>query len=311
MRALWIPSTRGIPKPDIRFANLDKDGRYRSNQVATGLWSRYANVIHAPDWFLDMLPPFPVDGELWMGRGNFQRLMATCRSLIPGPDWKNIQYRIIDAPCHDEIFRLGKVNNPNYKKDFRLGDKIPGRDFTTSPYFETRYNLLVREFGLIEEGNNFGVHEQIKLPFSPVKAKDLVTQNLLDISKGGGEGVILKAPFAQWEPIRSKLMMKMKKGKDSEGTVVGYVYGDKRLEGMLGSLIVKWENEQGNVVFPKLSGMTDDERKILTKGPAKSETYEQISEIFPLGTQVTFFYREQTDDGLPKEARYIRKKVIE
>ena len=35
---------------------------------------RSGNVINAPQWFIDGLPKVPLDGELWLGRGRFERL---------------------------------------------------------------------------------------------------------------------------------------------------------------------------------------------------------------------------------------------
>ena len=48
MRAFWDGGvTRGKYGPPWNNQNIK----------ATGLWSRYAKVIHAPDWFLDLLLP--------------------------------------------------------------------------------------------------------------------------------------------------------------------------------------------------------------------------------------------------------------
>jgi len=69
-RCIWDGgASRGIPKIEVPWANNKKDERYLERPIATGLWSRYGNVIHAPDWFLDGLPTgMLLDGELWSGR---------------------------------------------------------------------------------------------------------------------------------------------------------------------------------------------------------------------------------------------------
>ena len=33
--------------------------------------SRQGNIYHAPPWFIAKFPKIPLDGELWMGRGQF------------------------------------------------------------------------------------------------------------------------------------------------------------------------------------------------------------------------------------------------
>src|SRR3954469_15820234 len=92
-RALWDGGvSRGILKEKIPWANINKDQRYKEPPVATGLWSRYGNVIHAPGWFLDKLPKgIILDGELYLGRGRFQECRSTVSTLVPGPKWKDIK----------------------------------------------------------------------------------------------------------------------------------------------------------------------------------------------------------------------------
>ena len=38
--------------------------------------SRLGNLYHAPDWFLAGLPPYPLDGELFLARKSFQKTIA-------------------------------------------------------------------------------------------------------------------------------------------------------------------------------------------------------------------------------------------
>jgi len=45
--------------------------------------SRGGGVYHAPKWFTANLPDEVLDGELWMGRNQFQPLMQTIRDSIP------------------------------------------------------------------------------------------------------------------------------------------------------------------------------------------------------------------------------------
>lgn len=39
------------------------------------LISRQGNVIHAPAWFVQDFPNTPLDGELWLARGQFDELV--------------------------------------------------------------------------------------------------------------------------------------------------------------------------------------------------------------------------------------------
>ena len=38
------------------------------------LLSKNGNKIYAPNWFLDKLPPFDLDGELWTKRDDFENI---------------------------------------------------------------------------------------------------------------------------------------------------------------------------------------------------------------------------------------------
>ena len=39
-RALWMPESRGVPKEEVPYANLQHDERFAEAQTSTGLWSR-------------------------------------------------------------------------------------------------------------------------------------------------------------------------------------------------------------------------------------------------------------------------------
>ena len=64
------------------------------------LSTRTGRPINAPQWLIDALPPFAVQGELWAGRGTFQAVSGTVRRHDPGLalDWIGVKYMIFDAP---------------------------------------------------------------------------------------------------------------------------------------------------------------------------------------------------------------------
>ena len=60
MRAFWEPSSRGKRKGEIYYSH-----HTREYDICTGLWSRYGNIIFAPNWWLYRLPLVRcLDGEL-------------------------------------------------------------------------------------------------------------------------------------------------------------------------------------------------------------------------------------------------------
>ena len=61
------------------------------------LVTRNGNVIAAPAWFTSALPTVALDGELWAGRGRFQRAVGIVRGKS-GEGWQEITFRVFDAP---------------------------------------------------------------------------------------------------------------------------------------------------------------------------------------------------------------------
>jgi len=63
------------------------------------LMSRNGKEIFAPQELLQQLPPLALDGELFLGRGQFQHCMKIVRTQCPSAqDWKKITYMVFDAP---------------------------------------------------------------------------------------------------------------------------------------------------------------------------------------------------------------------
>lgn len=323
MRCFWDGGiSRDRPASLIPWANTQKDARYKEAPVATGLWTRYGKVIHAPDWFLDNLPPVMLDGELYAGKGNFQKVISITKKLHPYTlEWLDIQYVVFDAPRADEVFADGEIKNTNFKKVF---SGILGSDILEQPPrntgFAGRYKWLkALEFRAAPK--RWHVHNQVQLPFKTSEAEAEIVFLLAGIIAYGGEGLILKSPSNLWVPERSHTMLKHKAVQDAEGTVVGYIWGretDKgsKLLGLMGALILKQDN--GRIL--ELSGFTDSERELASsegfgdwikdyggRHPGEKCADHVFSEQFPRGSRITYRYRELTDDGVAKEARFWRK----
>lgn len=286
--------SRGLPTSEVPWANVEKDDRYITKPRSTGLWSRYGKAIQAPNWFLDQLPNFPLDGELWMGRGNFQKTMSTVKDLVPGKDWHDVKYMVFDSPAYFQVFGDGVLKKPkivfknilSWIKDRKLYEARTFKE--TCKFLQGFPNLLT----------------QVQ-----VESLDMLKDFAKEVQAKGGEGLMLRDPNSFWTPSRTRFLLKYKPSRDSEGMVIGFTWGREtdlgsKLLGKMGALIILWNGK----VF-KLSGFTDEEREVL-KGDCKpGEVASKDCELkhFPYGTTVTFTYRELTDEGVPKEARYLRK----
>jgi len=286
IRAFWDGGlSAGIPIWEIPWANRTKDTK---DYMATGLWSRTGKAIFAPKWWLSILPSIPLDGEL-CGLG-FQELASAVGREDFGGNWGRIDYKVFDSPPLSMVFepRTVKVRN-DYEWQI----------FSNSYWFDKANDLKIKQVDrnwqfaevylwLQRMIPNF-CHKQEQLPFTHNEAIKRLNEFCDEISARGGEGVMLRKPSSFWVSHRSRSLLKYKPFKTAEGRVIGYSPGEGRLEGMLGALVLLLEN--GKEL--KLSGFTDEQR-----------TYFKI--YYPVGTLIEFKYRELSDDGVPKEARFMR-----
>lgn len=118
-------------------------------------------------------------------------------------------------------------------------------------------------------------------------------QNLLQqTASEGGEGLVLHHANALWTPGRSDALRKLKLQPDEEARVVAHLPGKGRHAGRLGALLMEMPNGQR---FALGAGLTDAQRA----DPA------------PVGSLVTYRYRDHTPRGLPKFASFLRVRTPE
>jgi DNA ligase-1 len=117
--ALGTPVLATAASPPLLLANDYEDAhvdlsRYwvsekydgvRGYWDGTKLLTRAGNTIHAPEWFTRGWPDTPLDGELWAGRGQFERVTATVRDIDPDDiAWRRIRFMVFDLPAHGGTF---------------------------------------------------------------------------------------------------------------------------------------------------------------------------------------------------------------
>lgn len=64
------------------------------------LLSRQGKPMVVPQWFIKGLPNQMLDGELWMGRNSFDKLLK----LVNEVQWAGIGYYIFDAPSSKQTY---------------------------------------------------------------------------------------------------------------------------------------------------------------------------------------------------------------
>lgn len=166
-----------------------------------GFISRLGNPYHAPNWFVEKLPPTPLDGELWVGRKLFQRTVSIVRRQDKNDLWKEVRFLVFDAPAMDAPFeeRLEQCR-------VALGGRPPHAQ----------------------------VHEH-----QVCRSVDLLRAELARVESLGGEGLMLRMPASRYVAGRSSTLLKVKTFHDAEARVVGHVAGAGRHKGRLGALEVE------------------------------------------------------------------------
>jgi DNA ligase-1 len=330
-RCFWDGGlSRGMKTDQVPWASITdpKTGKRKSKlkPFATGLWSRYGNPIMAPDDFLNALPACPLDGELWAGRGNFQLCRSICAGDEPDSRFHQISYAVYSAPAIPYVFGSGEIKNTNMvcNLDFEAIEKwikphlMPEYGWVGTPATFNDELMFLREFLEVQNDRVF-VHKQTRLPENEVEARAVVDEFLEKVLSQGGEGCVIRNPMASWMPKRHKGLLKFKPFSDAESVVTGFTTGretDKgsRLLGRIGALITEYDGKR-----LELAGLTDAEREFTTQqavdwaraNPGQDAPEWAEGRQFRKGQTVTFKYRELTDDGIPKEARYWRRRDVE
>jgi DNA ligase-1 len=329
-RVFWDGGvTRGLPTTSVPWANImdpKKPGELKKKikPVATGLWSRYGNPIIAPDWWLNQLPQMFLDGELFAGRGNFQTLRSiTAKDVAEEERWREVEFAVFGTPSISQVFAEGEIKNPNFHLEVRpnqvkafldLRASVGVMDeFIYSPGQTFAHELALLHGALPTEGVVY-LHHHTLLPDDRAVAESTLERVMDQTMDVGGEGVMLRNPDSLWLPKRVNSLLKMKPFLDDEGVVVGFVSGRKtdkgsKLLGLIGALVLDYKGKR-----LELSGFTDEERKfdsdfaencaVLAPGEDMPAGIE--GKHFKIGDTVEFRYRELSDDGVPKEARYYR-----
>ncbi|WP_456377142.1 DNA ligase [Thiolapillus sp.] len=184
------------------------------------LLTRRGKHIAAPHWFTKDLPPFALDGELWIARGSFEETLSVVSRDQPHAGWRRVSYNIFELPHAPGGLkaRLGKL------EDYLIRRPLE--------------------------------HVRI-IPQAMCRNVEQLMKQLDAIVAAGGEGLVLRNPESPYESGRSPNAIKVKRFDDMEGRVIGYRPGKGRLQGMVGAL---WVEINGGKRFYIGSGLTDQER---------------------------------------------------
>jgi DNA ligase-1 len=185
------------------------------------LTTRQGNLIHAPDWFINDLPPFDLDGELWTQRHDFETISSIVRQSIPDQRWQTITYNIFEVPKQTGglLKRLAILETYLQNKPSRFIHIIPQTQVISTTHLDNRLDDVIAE---------------------------------------KGEGLVVRHPETPYQTGRSDNALKVKRYSDAECTITGYTAGKGKYVGQTGALTCLLPSEMTILIG---SGLSDQQRK--------------------------------------------------
>ena len=232
--ALLTPAVAADHKPALLLAEKYHEGLdladYWVSEKLDGVrafWdgerliSRGGNAFAAPSWFTADLPAVPLDGELWVGRGQFEETVSIVTRHVPHDGWRRVRYMVFDLPTDPGTF------------DVRLQNLHAAVAASPNKFLDV-------------------------IPQYKVAGHKTLLEKLDAVVAGGGEGLMLHRGDSRYRGGRSADLLKLKRFDDAEGIVIAHNPGRGRLEGLMGSVTIR--TAQG-VVVKVGSGFSDEERR--------------------------------------------------
>jgi DNA ligase-1 len=204
----WADTPPAMLLAEVYAADVDVSQYWVSEKLdgvraqwdGRSLHFRGGGRVPAPAWFTANFPALPLDGELWIGRDQFDALSGTVRKIEPvDAEWRQVRYLIFELP--------GAAG-----------------DFTSRV---SQMQGIVAEAGVpwlqaVEQTR--GTH------------RAALMKQLNAVMRAGGEGLMLHRANALYITGRSDALLKLKPWQDAEAVVVGHTPGKGKYQGMTGAL---------------------------------------------------------------------------
>lgn len=226
------PAAHGleIMLPEVYEGGIDLSGWLMSEKLdgIRGYWdghrllSRNGIPFNPPPGFTENFPEFPIEGEIWGGRGTFESTVSIVRRQDSDPAWLTLKFAVFDAPSIDGGF-------------------------------ETRLALAAAWFALHPAPHAFVIEHR------PAGTEERLRWELERVEQAGGEGLILRKSESFYTVGRSPDVLKVKSYSDREGLVVERIFDNEETRVRLSSLLV--ELPESKIRFKIGTGFSDQARR--------------------------------------------------
>ncbi|OGR29725.1 MAG: DNA ligase [Desulfuromonadales bacterium GWC2_61_20] len=183
------------------WASEKLDG-VRASWDGAALWSKNGQRLQPPPEFVAQLPAFALEGELWGGRGGYEKTAAIVLQQHPHDGWRQLQLAIFDVPDEPGSFTR------------RIAKAVAWLAAHPSPY-------------------------AFVIAQSPLRDRAQLQEELRRVQELGGEGLIVRDPEALYTAGRSAEVLKVKEYADAEALVIAHLPGRGQNRGKLGALLVE------------------------------------------------------------------------
>ncbi len=229
-----LPATEFAPPP-LMLANVYRDdiplAEYWISEKLDGvraywdgakLLTRGGGRIAAPPWFTAGWPDTPLDGELWVARGQFLQAVAIVQRQVPDDvAWRTLHFMAFDLPAHPGTF--DQRNVALQQVIAQIGQ----------PWLRQVTQFMVAD-------------------------RSALQAMLKRVTGQGSEGLMLHRGASHYQAARNDDLLKLKLYQDAEARVMAHLPGKGKYVGMTGALEV--ETPEG-LRFRLGSGLPDAERR--------------------------------------------------
>lgn len=305
------------------------------------LKSRSGKAFSPPKCWVENLPDFALDGELFIARGKFEEVLSVvsrgdsqCEEC-KCEEWSKVGYFIFDVPQANQKTNAkssADSSTESSAKSYTLLERLA----LLESWLENRANKANQakttkaknsaDLDNPKDGKNPILHI---IPQESVPSQEALQKKLKEVEKLGGEGLVIRKNNAPYERFRTTNAMKLKSYSDTECVVVAHNQGKGKFSNALGSLTCESlpldfattksaKNTKNADSAPpnNIADSTDSAQSTPLTFPTHSRKIRfKIGSGFsdkdratppPIGTTITYKYYGLTKNGLPRFPVFLR-----